>query len=143
MLSQVARFELRYQLTSPIFWITSLIFLVMTYTLAISDDLRIGWGGYVARNAPYATATMCMIMAIFAIFIVVAFVSNVILRDDESGFGPIIRSTRLCHSLFHRANDRVLHARPALVGGRALHRFCDCGFEAARLAEMTPRIVNP
>ena len=42
MLSQVARFELRYQLTSPIFWITSIIFLVLTYTLAISDDLRIG-----------------------------------------------------------------------------------------------------
>lgn len=95
MLGQVARFELRYQFTSPIFWITSIIFLVLTWTLAISDDLRIGWGGYVARNAPYATATMCMVMAIFAIFIVVAFVSNVILRDDESGFGPIIRSTRL------------------------------------------------
>jgi hypothetical protein len=63
--------------------------------MVISDDLRIGWGGYVARNSPFAIATMSMVMAIFAIFIVTTFVSNVILRDDESGFGPIVRATRL------------------------------------------------
>lgn len=95
MLTQVARFELRYQIKSPIFWITSFIFLALTWTMAISDDLRIGWGGYVARNSPFAIALMCMIMGIFAIFIVTTFVSNVILRDDESGFGPIVRATRL------------------------------------------------
>ncbi|MFC4314011.1 ABC transporter permease/M1 family aminopeptidase [Steroidobacter flavus] len=95
MLTQVARFELRYQIRSPIFWITSFIFLALTFTLVTSDDLRIGWGGYVARNSPFAIATMCMIMVIFAIFIVTTFVSNVILRDDESGFGPIVHATRL------------------------------------------------
>lgn len=95
MLTQVARFELRYQIRSPIFWITSFIFLALTWTMVTSDDLRIGWGGYVARNSPFAIALMCMIMGIFAIFIVTTFVSNVILRDDESGFGPIVRATRL------------------------------------------------
>lgn len=95
MLSQVARFELRYQIRSPIFWITSFIFLALTWTLVTSDDLRIGWGGYVARNSPFAIATMCMVMAVFSIFIVTTFVSNVILRDDESGFGPIMHTTRL------------------------------------------------
>ncbi len=95
MLTQVARFELRYQIRSPIFWITSFIFLALTWTLVTSDDLRIGWGGYVARNSPFAIATMCMIMVIFAIFIVTTFVSNVVLRDDESGFGPIVHATRL------------------------------------------------
>lgn len=95
MLTQVARFELRYQVRSPIFWITSFIFLALTWTMVISDDLRIGWGGYVARNSPFAIALMSQIMVIFAIFIVTTFVSNVVLRDDESGFGPIVRATRL------------------------------------------------
>lgn len=95
MLGHVARFELRYQLTSPLFWITSAVFFGLTLSLAIADGLRIGWGGYVDRNAPTAVAYMCMIMAVFAIFIVTTFVSNVILRDDESGFGPIIQATRL------------------------------------------------
>jgi ABC-2 type transport system permease protein len=95
MLSQVARFELRYQLGSPIFWITSVVFFAMTFTLTVSDTLRIGWGGYVTRNSPYATALLCMTMGLFAIFIATSLVSNVILRDDETGFGPIIRTTRV------------------------------------------------
>ena len=34
-------------------------------------------------------------MSVFAIFITTAFVANVVVRDDETGFGPIIRSTRV------------------------------------------------
>ena len=95
MLSQVARFELRYQATSAIFWITSLIFFGMTFWFVASDALRVGWGGYVVRNSPYTIAFNCMIMGVFAIFIVTSFVSNVILRDDETRFGPIIHTTGL------------------------------------------------
>ncbi|HEY1076003.1 MAG TPA: M1 family aminopeptidase [Fontimonas sp.] len=95
MLSHVARFELRYQATSAIFWITSLIFFAMTFWFVASDGLRLGWGGYVVRNSPYTVAFNCMIMALFSIFIVTSFVSNVILRDDETRFGPIIRVTGL------------------------------------------------
>ncbi|HET9445236.1 MAG TPA: ABC transporter permease, partial [Steroidobacteraceae bacterium] len=95
MLGQVARFELRYQLTSPIFWITSIVFFVLTLTLIVSDTIRVGWGGYVTRNSPFTTALMSMVMMVFAIFIATSFASNVVLRDDETGFGPIIRTTRL------------------------------------------------
>jgi hypothetical protein len=31
----------------------------------------------------------------FAIFIMTAFVANVVIRDDETGFGPIVHSTRV------------------------------------------------
>ena len=34
-------------------------------------------------------------MAVFFMFVTTAFVANVIVRDDETGFGPIIRSTRV------------------------------------------------
>lgn len=95
MLAKVARFELRYQLTSPIFWITTVVFFVLTAPLIYSDSLRIGWGGYVTRNSPFTTALLCMIMTTFAAFIATAVVSNTVLRDDETGFGPIIRTTRL------------------------------------------------
>ena len=95
MLAKVARFELRYQLTSPIFWITAIVFFLLTLTLIVSDTIRVGWGGYVTRNSPFTTALMCMVMMIFAIFIATSFAANVVLRDDETGFGPIIRTTRL------------------------------------------------
>ncbi len=95
MLSHVARFELRYQLSSAIFWITAIIFFLLTWSLITSDTLRIGWGGYVSRNSPYTTTMMSMIMAVFAVFIATSFASNVVLRDDESGFGPIVHATRI------------------------------------------------
>ena len=95
MLGKVARFELRYQLTSPIFWITALVFFLLTLTLIVSDTIRVGWGGYVARNSPFTTSLMSMIMMIFGIFIATSFAANVVLRDDETGFGPIIRTTQL------------------------------------------------
>ena len=95
MLAKVAGFELRYQLKSPIFWITTLAFFILTAPLVYSDSLRIGWGGYVTRNSPFTTALLCMLMTTFAAFIATAVVSNTVLRDDETGFGPIIRTTRL------------------------------------------------
>lgn len=95
MLSHVARFELRYQASSPIFWITSLIFFGMTFWFVSSDSLRVGWGGYVVRNSPYTVALNTFTMGVFAIFIVTAFASNVLLRDEETRFSPILGATSL------------------------------------------------
>lgn len=95
MLSQVARFEVRYQLRTPVFWVTSAIFFAMTFSLAVSDTVPIGWGGYVVRNSPFAVGLLCLTMSLFAVFILTAFVSNVVLRDDETGFGPIVWATPL------------------------------------------------
>lgn len=95
MLANIARFELRYQLSSAIFWITAIIFFLLTWSLITSDTLRIGWGGYVSRNSPYTTTLISMIMMVFAVFIATTFAANVVLRDDESGFGPIIQTTRI------------------------------------------------
>jgi ABC-2 type transport system permease protein len=95
MLAKIARFELRYQLSSAIFWITAIVFFLLTWSLITSDTLRIGWGGYVSRNSPYTTTTLSMIMMVFGVFIATSLASNVVLRDDESGFGPIIQTTRI------------------------------------------------
>ena len=34
-------------------------------------------------------------MSLFAVFVIVAMVANVVIRDDETGFAPILRSTRV------------------------------------------------
>jgi ABC-2 type transport system permease protein len=95
MLRHVAGFELRYQLSAPAFWVTSLIFFLLTFALVNSDNLQLGWGGQVFRNSPYTLALDCMIMGVWAIFILTTFVSNVVVRDEETRFGPIIYATRL------------------------------------------------
>ena len=95
MFRAVAAFELRYQLKSPVLWIAFLIFGLLPFFAVVSDSVRIGSGGNVWRNSPYAIAQTCMIMSVFAIFIMTAFVANVVVRDDETAFGPIINSTRV------------------------------------------------
>jgi ABC-2 type transport system permease protein len=95
MFSSVAAFELRYQLRSPAFWVTFVIFLLLTFAATASDNVQIGSGGNVWVNAPYAIAQTQLVMSVFAIFILTAFVANVVVRDDETGFGPIIHSTRI------------------------------------------------
>ena len=95
MLRHVAGFELRYQLTAPAFWVTSIIFFLLTFALVNSDNLQLGWGGQVFRNSPYTLALDCLIMGVWAIFILTTFVANVVVRDEETRFGPIIYATRL------------------------------------------------
>ncbi|MBP7608780.1 MAG: hypothetical protein KA760_04750, partial [Steroidobacteraceae bacterium] len=95
MFQSVAAFELRYQLKSPAFWVTFAIFLLLTFAATASDNVQIGSGGNVWKNSPYAIAQTLMVMTVFAVFILTAFVANVVVRDDETGFGPIIHSTRL------------------------------------------------
>jgi aminopeptidase N len=95
MFRSIAAFELRYQLKSPAFWVTAALFLLLTFAATSSDNVSIGSGGNVWKNSPYAIAQTLMVMTVFAVFIMTAFVANVVVRDDETGFGPIIHSTRV------------------------------------------------
>jgi ABC-type transport system involved in multi-copper enzyme maturation permease subunit len=57
-----------------------------------------GWNGItgnVKKNSPFAVGVTLQTMAIFAVFIMAAFVSNVVIRDDETGYGQIVHSTRV------------------------------------------------
>ncbi|ANP45654.1 ABC transporter permease/M1 family aminopeptidase [Candidatus Viadribacter manganicus] len=96
MFGKIAGFELRYQLKSPVLWIVFLFFFLMTFFAVSSDNVSIGGGGgNIHENSPFSIIMSTAVMAIFAQFVVVAFVANVILRDVETGFGPIIQSTRM------------------------------------------------
>lgn len=95
MFGKIAGFELRYQLKSPVFWVVAVIFFLMTFGAATIDQIRIGGGGNIHKNAPFAIANTHLILSIFYMFVTTAFVANVVVRDDETGFGPILRSTRI------------------------------------------------
>ena len=95
MLRHVAAFEWRYQLKSPVFWIGTAIFFLLTFGSVTIDQIQIGAKGNVNINSPYAIVQTLAIMSLFALFVIVAMVSNVVIRDDETGFAPILRATRL------------------------------------------------
>jgi ABC-2 type transport system permease protein len=95
MLTRIASFELRYQLRSPLFFISFAIFFLLTFGSVVIDQIQIGSRGNVNVNSPYAILETLAIMDVFAVFIVTAFVANVTIRDWETGFAPILFSTRL------------------------------------------------
>ncbi len=95
MFLDVASFELRYQLKSPVLWITFLLFFLLTFLAVTVPQVQIGSVGNAHINGPFAITQTTGIMAVFAQFAVVAFVAGVVIRDAETGFGPIIHATRV------------------------------------------------
>ena len=95
MFGKIAGFELRYQLKSPVFWVVAVIFFLLTFGVTTVSQISIGLGPSDHRNGPYALAQVSLVFSIFYMFVTTAFVSNVVVRDDETGFGPILRATRL------------------------------------------------
>ena len=100
MLGGVFRFELRYQLRNPVFWVSALLFFLFVFGATTVDQLRIGSGGNVHKNAPYAIANMLAAVSLAYMFVSTAFVANVVVRDDDTGFGPIVRATRITRSAY-------------------------------------------
>src|ERR1051325_2347633 len=93
MFLKIARFELRYQLKNPVFWVAAAMFLLMTFGAMTSSTVQIGGGGNIHKNSPVALTMIQANLSLFFMFVTTAFVANVVVRDDDTGFGPIIRST--------------------------------------------------
>ena len=93
MFRHIAAFEWRYQVRSPAFWVGCLIFLLLAFGATASDNVQIGSIGNVHKNAPYAIVQMLAVLGVFSVFVTVAMVANVVVRDDDTHFAPIIRTT--------------------------------------------------
>jgi ABC-2 type transport system permease protein len=93
MLRHIAAFEWRYQVKSPVFWVGCALFFLLTFGSVTVDQIQIGSRGNVFVNAPFAILQTLATLSLFAIFVIVAMVANVVIRDDETGFAPILRST--------------------------------------------------
>ncbi|MFO0113621.1 MAG: M1 family aminopeptidase [Betaproteobacteria bacterium] len=90
MLTKIAAFELRYQLRSPLFVVGFVLFFLLAFASVTSDSVQIGGAGNVNINSPYALLQTLGIINVFALFVVTAFVANVVIRDDDTRFAPIM-----------------------------------------------------
>src|SRR5689334_138050 len=94
----ITAFEIRYQLRNPVFWVAVAIFFLLGFGVTASENVRIGTPGAVHENAPYAIAVLTSALTLFYLFVITAFVANAIVRDDSSGFAPIVRATPVTRS---------------------------------------------
>ncbi len=117
MFHSIARFELRYQMGNPVFWVATVMFFLLTFGATTAESIRLGSGGNIHTNAPTAVAQIQLMMSLFFMFVTTAFVGNVVVRDDETGFGSIIRSTRIgkLSYMFGRFSGAFLGAAVAFL----------------------------
>lgn len=95
MLLGVTGFEIRYQLRNPVFWVAFAFFFLIGFGLTSSENVSIGTPGSVYENAPMAIAIALAAFGMFYLFVTTAFVANAIVRDDSTGFGPMVRATSI------------------------------------------------
>lgn len=96
MFFKIAGFEARYQMRSPVFWVAGVIFFLLAFAAATISQVQVGGvGNSIWRNSPYAILQWSGTLDVFFIFALIAFVANIVVRDDETGYGPIVRSTRI------------------------------------------------
>jgi ABC-type transport system involved in multi-copper enzyme maturation permease subunit len=95
MLWKVALFEFRYQLRQPAFWVIFGVFFLLSFAGMASENVTIGGGGAENYNSPFRIMLSLLVMSIFGIFIVTAFVSNIVLRDFDTRSAEIIFSTTI------------------------------------------------
>jgi ABC-2 type transport system permease protein len=90
MFTKMLAFEWRYFTKQPSFIVTSLVFFLLPYLAMSTPNVQIGAGGNVNFNSPAAIAQTLLILGIFAMFLVVNFVSNTALRNDSSKMAEIV-----------------------------------------------------
>ncbi len=116
MFFQIAGFEFRYQLKNPVFWVAVVLFGLLAFAAMAIDQVHIGGdNSNIHRNAPFALAMLHMALAVFYMFASTAIVANVVVRDDETGFGPILRSSRI--GKFDYLYGRFFGALAAVAAG--------------------------
>jgi hypothetical protein len=89
VLLRIAAFELHQQLRSHVFWIVFAISLLMVVGALSSEQLRVGIAE--ERGAALVVQTH-LIWSLFYMFTAAAFVADAVLRDDVTGFAPIMHA---------------------------------------------------
>ncbi|WP_244970508.1 ABC transporter permease/M1 family aminopeptidase [Novosphingobium aerophilum] len=98
--ASIAAFEIRYQLRNPVFWVSVAIFFLLGFGLSASSNVSVGVPPSVHENSPFAVTIALGILSLFYLFVITSFVANAVVRDDVTGFGPMIRATPVGRSSF-------------------------------------------
>lgn len=94
MFGEIFRFELRQQLSSPLFWLIALALAAIAFRAASSDSIVIGGGvGNIHRNAPFVIISTLALFSIIGLFLNTIFVAGAALRDFQSGTAEMMFST--------------------------------------------------
>src|SRR5688572_12189150 len=94
MFSEFFRFDLRYQLRSPLLWVAGFVFALAAFGATSSDVVQIGGAlGNVHRNAPAVIVNFFVNFSVLGLFIVTFFVAQPLLRDFELGADELFFST--------------------------------------------------
>jgi aminopeptidase N len=95
MFIQIARFEFRYLLRNPLLWATAAFTFGLLFIATTAGGFELGAEGGLLENASYAMLRNYISLSLIFMFATTSFVANVIIRDDETNFGPIVRSTQI------------------------------------------------
>ncbi len=95
MFLKIAGFEFRYQTRNPVFWVAVVLFVLLSFGAVASENVQLGNTANIHKNAPWVIAQANLVFAVIYMFVTTAFVANVVIRDDETGFGPMVRATRV------------------------------------------------
>ncbi|WP_419570848.1 ABC transporter permease/M1 family aminopeptidase [Rheinheimera sp.] len=90
MFVPMLRFELRYFLRQPSFYVVSLLLFLSSFFSVTSDNIVIGGGGEVLKNSPFAIAQTLVILSLFAMFAVVNFVGSGAVRNAQHQMEELI-----------------------------------------------------
>jgi ABC-type transport system involved in multi-copper enzyme maturation permease subunit len=94
MFREFFRFELRYQLRSPLLWIIAVAFMLLAWGAVVSDSIQIiGPIGNVHRNAPSVIIQFMAVFTILGLLAAVAFIALPVLRDFDIGTDELFFSS--------------------------------------------------
>ena len=94
-------FEWRYYLRQPSFYVTMLAFFLLPFLATTTDNVRIGGGGNVLYNGSFAITQTTLIMGIFALFLLVNFVSGTATRNHSSNMGELVYTRPITPLSYH------------------------------------------
>ena len=134
MLLDIARFEFRYLLRNPLLWLTAAITFGMVFFSMNIEGWELGSEGGLVRNAAYATLRNSLMVSLMFMFVTTSFVANAVIRDDETGYGPIIRSTPI---------TKFQYILGRFLGAFAVAAFCMLAVPVATLLGSVMPWANP
>lgn len=91
MIRSLLGFEARYYSRQLLFWVASLVFLVLG-VITIQGEFG---GPEVYKNSPYANTTILAILSLLAIFVTTLFCAAFVLRDHNSRMDALVFCTRI------------------------------------------------
>lgn len=95
MLLSMLRFEWRYYLRQPSFYVVSFLLFLMSFLSVASNNIQIGSGGEVMKNSPFSISQTLLIMGLISMFAVVNFVGSTAIRNHQHLMEELVYSKPL------------------------------------------------